>query len=91
MLHLEAVYSNMSKCWKPEELVAMVAAQPPNFQPGTDQKYCNTGYLMLAMICEKVTGKSYDAQIQDMFCGDLEMNLVLCGSDSAIVPKIASG
>lgn len=91
MLHLEAVYSNMSKCWKPEELITMVAAQPLDFQPGTDQKYCNTGYLMLAMICEKVTGKSYDAQIQELFCGDLDMNLVLCGSDSAIVPNISSG
>jgi CubicO group peptidase (beta-lactamase class C family) len=30
-----------------------------NFSPGTDINYCNTGYVLLAQVVEKVTGKSF--------------------------------
>ena len=30
-----------------------------NFSPGTDISYCNTGYVLLAQVVEKVTGKSF--------------------------------
>jgi CubicO group peptidase (beta-lactamase class C family) len=39
-----------------EELVRLVASQPLAFKPGTDQRYSNSGYLLLGFIVEKVTG-----------------------------------
>jgi CubicO group peptidase (beta-lactamase class C family) len=30
-----------------------------NFHPGADISYCNTGYVLLAQVVEKVTGKSF--------------------------------
>ncbi len=34
-------------------------AHPKNFEPGTKYEYSNTGYLLLASVAEKVTGKDF--------------------------------
>jgi len=59
MLDLPAVNANTSRTWTPDELIALVAEQPPLFKPGAQQVYSNTGFLMLAAICERVSGRSY--------------------------------
>jgi CubicO group peptidase (beta-lactamase class C family) len=42
-----------------EEIIAlMVRQQSLNFQPGTEQLYCNSGYFLLAEIVKRVSGKS---------------------------------
>lgn len=91
MLHLEAVYTNLTKCWPPDELIAMAGAGPRSFAPGTGQKYSNTGYLMLARIAEKVSGQNYEEQIREIFCEKLGMKSLRTGSDTAIVPKLSGG
>ncbi|MCB0282848.1 MAG: serine hydrolase [Calditrichaeota bacterium] len=35
------------------------------FEPGTDQAYSNTGYILLGAIIEKVTGKSYHQNVKE--------------------------
>lgn len=61
---LEAGYS-------PEELVQAAADFPPYFEPGAPSQwhYSNTGYVLLGMIIEKVTGQAmpelYQARIFD--------------------------
>jgi len=40
--------------------VRRIAARPPNFAPGTAQRYSNAGYILLAAVIEKVTGQSWD-------------------------------
>lgn len=91
MLSLPAVNTNMTKCWSPEELVAMAGAKPLLFQPGTDQKYSNTGFLMLAVISELVSGQSYETQVQQFFVEKLGMKSLVVGSDNAIVSQLAGG
>jgi len=44
--------------WTPWKLVDMAVAHPPLFQPGTQFMYCNTNYILLGMIIEKVTGRT---------------------------------
>jgi CubicO group peptidase (beta-lactamase class C family) len=42
-----------------EEIIALIARQQSlNFQPGTEQLYCNSGYFLLAEIVRRVSGKS---------------------------------
>jgi CubicO group peptidase (beta-lactamase class C family) len=43
----------------PEQLIAPVADKPLDFPPGTNWKYSNTGYVLLGMIVEKISGQSY--------------------------------
>lgn len=37
------------------------------FEPGTDFKYSNIGYALLGKILENVTGKSYEANVTELF------------------------
>ena len=34
------------------------------FEPGTDYRYNNTGYYLLAVIIERITGKSFEENLQ---------------------------
>jgi len=91
MLRLAPVYSNLTKYWHPEELIAMAGAQPLLFRPGTQQAYSNTGFLMLAGICEQITGKRYDELIRGMFVDELGMKTLVVGDDRTIVPHLSCG
>jgi CubicO group peptidase (beta-lactamase class C family) len=41
------------------DLIALAATKPLEFTPGTQIRYTNTGYLLLSMVIEKVSGQSY--------------------------------
>jgi CubicO group peptidase (beta-lactamase class C family) len=91
MLNLPAVDDNMSKAWPPDELIAMVAKQPPQFKPGAQQAYSNTGFLMLAIISEQVFGQGYAELVQGMFVEGLGMRTLMPGDDQSIVPGLSCG
>lgn len=91
MLSLKPVRENMGTYRTPEELIAMVAKKPLLFKPGTAQQYCNTNYLMLAVITEKLSGMSYHDQVNDVLCDELGMKNLLVGNDTAIVDKLSCG
>jgi D-alanyl-D-alanine carboxypeptidase len=44
------------RSWTPQELVGVVADQPPLFPPGAATSYSNTGYILLGLIVEAATG-----------------------------------
>jgi D-alanyl-D-alanine carboxypeptidase len=51
-----------------DEILALVRDAPFHFEPGTSWRYNNTGFYLLGMIIEKVTGQSYaDAMRQRIF------------------------
>lgn len=53
-------YANIQRTGAaPKDLVALVANQPLYFTPGTKWNYSNTGYIVLGMLIEKVSGQSY--------------------------------
>lgn len=91
MLRLPAVYTNLTKPWSPQELIAMVAEQPLQFAPGTRQQYSNTGFLMLAEISEQVSGVPYAQQVDDLFVKRLGMQSLVVGNDTAVVPHLSCG
>lgn len=51
--------------YKPEELVKIFAEGDLMFAPGEDFSYTNTGYVLLGVIIEKITGKPYKQALQD--------------------------
>ncbi|MBK3568811.1 serine hydrolase [Streptomyces sp. MBT62] len=56
------------RTWTPAELVRLAVKdgdhdRPLLFPPGTDHHYSNTDYIVLGMIIEKVTGRSYSTEI----------------------------
>jgi D-alanyl-D-alanine carboxypeptidase len=47
-----------------EELLAIVAKSTPDFEPDTQHQYSNSGYFLLGLVIEKVTGRSYEANLE---------------------------
>jgi len=43
----------------PREAVAQVSNQPLDFNPGTNWSYSNTGYILLGILIEKLSGQTY--------------------------------
>src|SRR3984957_2610491 len=52
---------DMSKVWTPAELLAIAFARPPNFDPDAKYEYCNTNYVLLGLVIEKVGRKALAA------------------------------
>lgn len=49
----------------PEQVLGPVRAAPPHFGPGEGWRYCNTGFYLLGLILEKVTGQGYAAYMRE--------------------------
>lgn len=72
-----------------EELLSMLFSCELEFPPGTKFSYSNTGYTLLAMIIEKVTGKSYAEYVQkNIFdvCG-MEHSSSMTTGDVTSIPE----
>ncbi len=48
-----------------DEHLALIVKATPDFEPDTKSLYSNSGYFILGLIIEKVTGKSYEAALQE--------------------------
>ena len=49
----------MDKPQTHEEMLKIIASKGTDFEPGTKASYCNTNYLLLSYIVEKITGMIY--------------------------------
>ncbi len=54
----------MALPFTPDSLIAIFAAAPFDFEPGTAYRYNNSGYVLLGRIIERLTGESYAAHIE---------------------------
>ncbi len=50
--------------WAPRALVRLAVAHPPGFPPGREWAYSNTGYVLLGLIVERVTGRPLAAELE---------------------------
>lgn len=55
---VDSFKTNPEKNWLPEEVINIFVDEPI-FEPGTKWEYCNTNYLLLGLIIESVTGKTF--------------------------------
>ena len=74
-----------------DSLVAIVAHDSLLFEPGTHFYYNNTGYFVLGMLLEKVTGKPYgDYLAERLFTPNGLTSTVYCGT-RRLIPHRAQG
>ena len=59
LLTLYASKQGRFHAWTPQELVALVADQPPLFPPGTGFSYSNNDYALAGLIVEAATGRRW--------------------------------
>lgn len=57
----------------PEEVAARFCIKELDFEPGSQFTYCNSGYVLLGLLMEKLTGKSYSEIIRDHLLEPLGM------------------
>lgn len=57
-----------------DRLLSFFINEPLDFDPGTQYSYCNSGYILLGLIIEKVTGQSYQRIVTDSILRPLVMN-----------------
>lgn len=51
-----------------EEMMEIIVRQPKVFEPGEQQRYSNSNYVLLGYILEEATGKSYADLLQTQIC-----------------------
>ncbi len=76
---------------RPEQVVPLFRDLPLQFEPGERWAYCNSGYLLLGIVIERVSGKPYGKFLAERIFGPLGMADTRAGSHSALVPNRASG
>ncbi|CAK9030194.1 Penicillin-binding protein 4* (PBP 4*) (PBP 4A) (Penicillin-binding protein E), partial [Durusdinium trenchii] len=75
---------------RPETLISYVLDQPSLFAPGQGWAYSDTGYLLLGLIIERATGRSYYEEVSGRFLTPLGLSLT-SPSNRHVLPGIVPG
>lgn len=74
-----------------EELLALFRDEPFDFEPGAKFLYNNSGYYLLGMIIERVTGQSYATYLTETFFRPLGLESTSYCDERAVVKDRARG
>lgn len=56
-----------------EQYLAVLAGHPPKFPAGERFSYCNSGYVVLALLAERVTGTPFHDLVEQRVCTPAQM------------------
>ncbi len=71
------------------ELLALFADRPLEFAPGSRYSYSNSGYCLLGMIIEAVTGSTYAAFVENTLLAPLGMDGAHYFDRTCVIPHLA--
>ncbi|MFF0885111.1 serine hydrolase domain-containing protein [Streptomyces sp. NPDC003456] len=74
------------KHYEPEDLIAIAAAKPLEFEPGTKFAYCNSNYFVIGLLIKKVTGRSYREEITERVLEPLGLTETVLPGDDPNIP-----
>lgn len=74
-----------------DDLLDAAARADLEFAPGSDSAYSNTGYSLLGMIIERVSGQEYEAFLSERIFTPLGMSATRRNSRTDIIPHRAAG
>ncbi len=76
---------------RPADLIRLIETEPLLFQPGTSRAYSNTGYVLLGMLIEKVSGMPYAGYLKENILRPLQLTATSYDTHTEILPERASG
>ncbi|WP_409175271.1 serine hydrolase domain-containing protein [Brevibacillus fortis] len=82
----DADMMNPQKSYTAEELVKIGLSLPPDFAPGKGWSYSDTGYVLLGILIEKITGNSYAEEIENRIIEPLELSNTFLPGNSSVIP-----
>jgi D-alanyl-D-alanine carboxypeptidase len=74
-----------------EEFLRAAVQMPLDFAPGTQTQYSNTGYFLLGIIIERISGKSYSEWLTSRIFQPLSMSSTWINDPAALIPHRAAG
>jgi CubicO group peptidase (beta-lactamase class C family) len=77
--------------YKPTDFIKQFSDLPLEFEPGSTFAYSNSGYFLLGVLIENVTGKTYEKVLQENIFKPLQMNNTGYDDFTTILPKKATG
>lgn len=96
-VHLPSFAAEVARRWQgngnpftPDELIGFVLDRPPLFEAGKGWAYTDTGYILVGLVIEQFTGRSYYAEIDERFLSPLGLTLT-APADSRALPGLAAG
>lgn len=75
----------------PRAMVARLEREALLFPPGTSQEYSNTGYILLALVIERVTGKRFAQHVEEAIFAPLRLSSTADADPGRILPRRATG
>lgn len=81
----------MTRDLKPAEILEIVAGKPLEFEPGARFRYSNTNYVLLGMLIEKVSGRTYAENLGASIANPLGLADTRYSRDDARTPRHARG
>jgi CubicO group peptidase (beta-lactamase class C family) len=86
-LHL----GDTTKSRAPRDLIRLFQDEPLEFEPGENSRYSSSGYVLLGLIIEKVSGQTYYDYVRDHIFSSLNMNASGYCEDYHNHPGFAAG
>jgi CubicO group peptidase (beta-lactamase class C family) len=74
-----------------EQMIDSFKNEPFDFEPGSKMAYNNSGYFLLGVIIEKVSGKSFGQYLKNTFFEPLEMHDTGVHTSTAVLKHEATG
>jgi len=91
-------YTTMESWWRraalevtPSELVEVFAHEPLDFPPRTEFSYSNSGYVLLGLLVERVSGQPFGGFLNEQLFVPLGLERTHYCDDRALVPERARG
>lgn len=75
----------------PRQQIELFLNRPLDYQPGTQYAYCNSDYVLLGYLIEKISGQSYQDYVENNIFKHLGMNDSGYDSHAKIISQRASG
>lgn len=74
----------------PAQVVGEMVKRPLGFKPGTKRQYSNTGYVLLQMVIERLSGLSYGAFLKKRIFDPLGMTSTYVRDSDDVAPDVAT-
>ncbi|NUT97367.1 MAG: beta-lactamase family protein [Saccharothrix sp.] len=72
--------------YEDRQLVALALSRPPDFAPGTDWSYSNTGYVVAGMVVRAVTGNDWRHEVERRIVAPLRLHDTRVPADNHRLP-----
>ncbi|MBO1416272.1 serine hydrolase [Streptomyces sp. FH025] len=72
--------------YTPQQLLAISTAKPPYFAPGQGWHYSNTNYIVVGMLIQQVTGRSWREEVESRIIQPLGLHHTTLPTDTTAIP-----